>query len=176
MLASSRKAVASIPTVLKANYSAAAAANAVQISSAKNGIKVASIQDSSATAGISVVVNGGVKGEDSSNAGVAHFLKNYGFKVKSTMTHVLFTVCLATWILVIFSTHSPLYRTPTTAPHSASFVKLKSPAPSCLPTWPAKASSTVPNSWRVMRTYKQKKKKRVFTHDWWYFDRSLTYL
>ncbi|CAO3691297.1 unnamed protein product [Umbelopsis ramanniana] len=86
MLASSRKAVASIPTVLKANYSAAAAANAVQISSAKNGIKVASIQDSSATAGISVVVKGGVKGEDSSNAGVAHFLKNYGFKNTNNRT------------------------------------------------------------------------------------------
>ncbi|CAO3677284.1 unnamed protein product [Umbelopsis vinacea] len=86
MLASSRKAVASIPTILKANYSAAAAANGVQISSAKNGIKVASVQDSSATSGLAVVVNGGVKGEDSSNAGVSHFLKNYGFKNTNNRT------------------------------------------------------------------------------------------
>lgn len=89
MLASSRKAVASIPTILKANYSAAAAANGVQISSAKNGIKVASVQDSSATSGLAVVVNGGVKGEDSSNAGVSHFLKNYGFKVINTLLNNL---------------------------------------------------------------------------------------
>lgn len=89
MLASSRKAVASIPTILKANYSAAAAANGIQISSAKNGIKVASVQDSSATSGLAVVVNGGVKGEDSSNAGVSHFLKNYGFKVINTLLNNL---------------------------------------------------------------------------------------
>jgi ubiquinol-cytochrome c reductase core subunit 2 len=85
MLASSRKAVASVPTILKANYSAAAVANGAQISSAKNGIKVASVQDGSATAGLAVVVKGGVRGENSSNAGVSHFLKNYGFKVKTKL-------------------------------------------------------------------------------------------
>ncbi|KAG2178775.1 hypothetical protein INT43_001621 [Umbelopsis isabellina] len=86
MLASSRKAVASVPTILKANYSAAAAANGAQISSAKNGIKVASVQDASATAGLAVVVKGGVRGENSSNAGVSHFLKNYGFKNTNNRT------------------------------------------------------------------------------------------
>jgi ubiquinol-cytochrome c reductase core subunit 2 len=79
MLATSRKAI--VNTVSKATYATAATANAIQISSASNGVKVASSQEPGQTASLAVVVNGGARAESGKNAGVAHFLKNYGFKV-----------------------------------------------------------------------------------------------
>ncbi|KAG1403670.1 hypothetical protein G6F58_010324 [Rhizopus delemar] len=78
MLATSRKAI--VNTVSKATYATAATANAIQISSASNGVKVASSQEPGQTASLAVVVNGGARAESGKNAGVAHFLKNYGFK------------------------------------------------------------------------------------------------
>ncbi|KAG1140055.1 hypothetical protein G6F37_005812 [Rhizopus arrhizus] len=78
MLATSRKAI--VNTVSKATYATAATANAIQISSASNGVKVASSHEPGQTASLAVVVNGGARAESGKNAGVAHFLKNYGFK------------------------------------------------------------------------------------------------
>jgi ubiquinol-cytochrome c reductase core subunit 2 len=81
MLAATRKAFTTIPNVAsKATY--ATASQAVQISTAQNGIKVATVEDAGQTAGLSIIVNGGARLENGSNAGVAHFLKNYGFKVR----------------------------------------------------------------------------------------------
>lgn len=77
MLAASRKAI--ISTASKATY--ATSATASQITTAANGVKVASSQEPGQTASLAVVVNGGARAESGSNAGVAHFLKNYGFKV-----------------------------------------------------------------------------------------------
>ncbi|RCH79800.1 ubiquinol-cytochrome c reductase core subunit 1 [Rhizopus stolonifer] len=76
MLAASRKAI--ISTASKATY--ATAATASQISTASNGVKVVSSQEPGQTASLAVVVNGGARAESSDNAGVAHFLKNFGFK------------------------------------------------------------------------------------------------
>ncbi|KAI9306194.1 Metalloenzyme, LuxS/M16 peptidase-like protein [Cunninghamella echinulata] len=79
MLSATRKAFTTLPNVAsKATY--ATASQAVQITTAQNGIKVASVEDASQTAGLSVVVNGGARLENGKNAGVAHYLKNYGFK------------------------------------------------------------------------------------------------
>lgn len=79
MLAASRKAI--ISTASKATYATAATTNGLQISTASNGIKVASSQEPGQTASLAVVINGGSRAESGKNAGVAHFLKNYGFKV-----------------------------------------------------------------------------------------------
>ncbi|CAO3640069.1 unnamed protein product [Cunninghamella echinulata] len=79
MLSATRKAFTTLPNVAsKATY--ATASQAVQITTAQNGIKVASVEHASQTAGLSVVVNGGARLENGKNAGVAHYLKNYGFK------------------------------------------------------------------------------------------------
>ncbi|GAN08207.1 ubiquinol-cytochrome C reductase complex core protein 2 precursor [Mucor ambiguus] len=82
MLAASRKAI--ISTASKATY--ATAATASQITTAANGVKVASSQEPGQTASLAVVVNGGARAESGSNAGVAHFLKNYGFKNNADRT------------------------------------------------------------------------------------------
>ncbi|KAG1173338.1 hypothetical protein G6F70_005826 [Rhizopus microsporus] len=78
MLATSRKAI--INAASKATYATAATANSIKITSASNGVKVASSQEPGQTASLAVVVNGGARAEVGDNAGVAHFLKNYGFK------------------------------------------------------------------------------------------------
>ena len=90
MLAASRNAV--ISTASKATYATAAAANAVRISTTSNGVKVASSQEPGQTASLAVVVNGGSRAESGSNVGVAHFLKNYGFKVNVELTSILFSL------------------------------------------------------------------------------------
>jgi ubiquinol-cytochrome c reductase core subunit 2 len=89
MLAASRKAI--ISTASKATYATAASANGLQITTASNGVKVASSQEPGQTASLAVVVNGGSRAESGKNAGVAHFLKNYGFKVinKFKSTHFI---------------------------------------------------------------------------------------
>ncbi|CAO3609572.1 unnamed protein product [Mucor hiemalis] len=84
MLAASRKAI--ISTASKATYATAATANGIQISTASNGVKVASSQEPGQTASLAVVVNGGSRAESGKNAGVAHFLKNYGFKNNANRT------------------------------------------------------------------------------------------
>ncbi|KAI9279588.1 Metalloenzyme, LuxS/M16 peptidase-like protein [Sporodiniella umbellata] len=84
MLATSCKAI--VNTVSKANYATAAAASSIQISSASNGVKVASSQEPGQTASLSVVVNGGARAESGKNAGVSHFLKNFGFKNNTDRT------------------------------------------------------------------------------------------
>jgi hypothetical protein len=48
---------------------------------ASNGIKVFSTEESGQTAALALVVKGGARAESKEQAGVAHFLKNYGFKV-----------------------------------------------------------------------------------------------
>ncbi|KAG2213856.1 hypothetical protein INT47_001125 [Mucor saturninus] len=84
MLAASRKAI--ISTASKATYATAATANGLQTSVASNGIKVTSSQEPGQTASLAVVVNGGSRAESGKNAGVAHFLKNYGFKNNANRT------------------------------------------------------------------------------------------
>lgn len=79
MLAASRKAI--ISTASKATYATAATTNGLQFTTASNGVKVASSQEPGQTASLAVVINGGSRAESGKNAGVAHFLKNYGFKV-----------------------------------------------------------------------------------------------
>ncbi|KAI8377768.1 Metalloenzyme, LuxS/M16 peptidase-like protein [Radiomyces spectabilis] len=87
MLAASRRALTSLPTTAaKASYATAAATQGVQISTAKNGIKVASIEEPGQTAGLAVVVNGGSRLENDKHPGVAHYLKNYGFKNNANRT------------------------------------------------------------------------------------------
>ncbi|KAI8144634.1 Metalloenzyme, LuxS/M16 peptidase-like protein [Fennellomyces sp. T-0311] len=76
-----RRAFASIPSSASKAYSTTAAA---QISKAQNGVTVASIEEAGPTAGLSVVVNGGSRVE--STKGVAHVLKNYGFKNNAKRT------------------------------------------------------------------------------------------
>lgn len=80
MLAASRKAI--ISTASKATYATATTSHGLQLTTASNGVKVASSQEPGQTASLAVVVNGGSRAESATNAGVAHFLKNYGFKVK----------------------------------------------------------------------------------------------
>jgi ubiquinol-cytochrome c reductase core subunit 2 len=84
MLATTRKAI--INTVSKATYATAATANAIQVSSASNGVKVASSQEPGQTASLAVVVNGGTRVESGKNVGVSHFLKNYGFRNNANRT------------------------------------------------------------------------------------------
>jgi hypothetical protein len=48
---------------------------------ASNGIKVLSTEEPGQTAALALVVKGGARAESKEQAGVAHFLKNYGFKV-----------------------------------------------------------------------------------------------
>ncbi|KAL0074364.1 ubiquinol-cytochrome c reductase core subunit 1 [Phycomyces blakesleeanus] len=85
MLAATRRAIVSTTASAKASYATAAAAQGVQITTAKNGVKVASVEEAGQTAGLSVVVNGGSRLENG-HAGVAHFLKNYGFKNNANRT------------------------------------------------------------------------------------------
>ncbi|KAI9480681.1 MAG: Metalloenzyme, LuxS/M16 peptidase-like protein [Benjaminiella poitrasii] len=85
MLAASRKAI--LNTVSKASYSTAAAtANAIQFTSAANGVKVASSQEPGQAASLAIVINGGARAESHKNVGVAHYLKNYGFKNNTSRT------------------------------------------------------------------------------------------
>ncbi|KAG1056294.1 hypothetical protein G6F43_001793 [Rhizopus delemar] len=84
MLATTRKAI--INTVSKATYATAATTNAIQVSSASNGVKVASSQEPGQTASLAVVVNGGTRVESGKNVGVSHFLKNYGFRNNANRT------------------------------------------------------------------------------------------
>lgn len=92
MLAStSRRAFVSVSSTATKAYSTAAAA---QISTAQNGIKVAAIEEPGQTAGLAVVVNGGSRFEPVQ--GVAHYLKNYGFKVGHSASYWTAFVCGAT--------------------------------------------------------------------------------
>ncbi|CAO3592809.1 unnamed protein product [Absidia cylindrospora] len=85
MLTATRKAFTTVPNVAsKATY--ATASQAAQITTAQNGIKIASVEDAGQTSGLSIIVNGGARLEKGSNAGVAHFLKNYGFKNNANRT------------------------------------------------------------------------------------------
>lgn len=78
MLAATRKAI--ISTASKATY--ATAATATKVTTVSNGVKVASSEEPGQSASLAIVIGGGARAETSSNAGAAHFLKNYGFKVQ----------------------------------------------------------------------------------------------
>ncbi|CAO3615264.1 unnamed protein product [Cunninghamella blakesleeana] len=109
MLSATRKAFTTLPNVAsKATY--ATASQAVQISTAQNGIKVASVEDASQTAGLSIIVNGGARLENGFNAGVAHYLKNYGFKntTKRTAFRIAREAELAGAVLSSNLTHESL--------------------------------------------------------------------
>ncbi|KAG0071541.1 ubiquinol-cytochrome c reductase core subunit 1 [Linnemannia elongata] len=72
-ISSARKTLNLVPTVLKAGYATA-------VSKTGNGVKVAAIDESSPTASVSLVINAGARFEPQGKAGIAHFVKNFGFK------------------------------------------------------------------------------------------------
>ncbi|KAF9126442.1 ubiquinol-cytochrome c reductase core subunit 1 [Mortierella sp. 14UC] len=72
-ITSARKTLNLVPTVLKAGYATA-------VSKTANGVKVAAIDESSPTASVSLVINAGARFEPKDKAGIAHFVKNFGFK------------------------------------------------------------------------------------------------
>ncbi|KAG0278670.1 ubiquinol-cytochrome c reductase core subunit 1 [Linnemannia exigua] len=72
-ITSARKTLNLVPTVLKAGYATA-------VSKTGNGVKVAAIDESSPTASVSLVINAGARFEPKGKAGIAHFVKNFGFK------------------------------------------------------------------------------------------------
>ncbi|KAF7721319.1 ubiquinol-cytochrome c reductase core subunit 1 [Apophysomyces ossiformis] len=87
MLAATRRAFVSLPTVTsRASYATASATQGVQITTSSNGVKVASVEEPGQSAGLAVVVNGGSRLESGKNAGVAHLLKAYGFKNNANRT------------------------------------------------------------------------------------------
>ncbi|KAF9091955.1 ubiquinol-cytochrome c reductase core subunit 1, partial [Mortierella sp. GBA35] len=72
-ISSARKTLNLVPTVLKAGYATA-------VSKTSNGVKVAAFDESSPTASVSLVINAGARFEPKDKAGIAHFVKNFGFK------------------------------------------------------------------------------------------------
>ncbi|KAF8984883.1 ubiquinol-cytochrome c reductase core subunit 1 [Entomortierella lignicola] len=75
-ISSARKTMNLVPTILKAGYATA-------ITKTSNGIKVAALDESSPAASVSLVINAGSRFEPKDKAGVAHFVKNFGFKNNS---------------------------------------------------------------------------------------------
>ncbi|KAG0239587.1 ubiquinol-cytochrome c reductase core subunit 1 [Actinomortierella wolfii] len=72
-IASARKTLNLVPTILKAGYATA-------IAKTGNGIKVAALEEDSKTASVSLVINAGARFEPKDKAGIAHYVKNFGFK------------------------------------------------------------------------------------------------
>ncbi|KAF9429268.1 ubiquinol-cytochrome c reductase core subunit 1, partial [Entomortierella beljakovae] len=72
-ISSARKTMNLVPTILKAGYATA-------ITKTSNGIKVATLDESSPTASVSLVINAGARFEPKDKAGISHFIKNFGFK------------------------------------------------------------------------------------------------
>ncbi|KAF8961345.1 hypothetical protein BGZ52_012410, partial [Haplosporangium bisporale] len=72
-ITSARKTLNLVPTLLKAGYATA-------VSKTSNGVKIAALDESSPTASVSLVINAGSRFEPKDKAGIAHFVKNYGFK------------------------------------------------------------------------------------------------
>ncbi|KAI1315714.1 ubiquinol-cytochrome c reductase core subunit 1 [Mortierella claussenii] len=72
-ITSARKTLNFVPTILKAGYATA-------VSKTSNGIKVATLDESSPAASVSLVINAGARFEPKEKAGIAHFVKNFGFK------------------------------------------------------------------------------------------------
>ena len=76
---SARKTLNLVPTILKAGYATA-------VSKTNSGIKIAALDESSPTASVSLVINAGSRFEPKDKAGIAHFVKNFGFKVMHSNT------------------------------------------------------------------------------------------
>ncbi|KAG0211094.1 ubiquinol-cytochrome c reductase core subunit 1 [Mortierella sp. GBA30] len=72
-ISSARKTLNLVPTILKAGYATA-------VSKTGNGVKIAALDESSPTASVSLVINAGARFEPKDKAGIAHFVKNFGFK------------------------------------------------------------------------------------------------
>ncbi|KAG0261438.1 ubiquinol-cytochrome c reductase core subunit 1 [Mortierella polycephala] len=72
-ISSARKTLNLVPTILKAGYATA-------VSKTSNGVKVAALNENSPTASVSLVINAGARFEPKDKAGIAHFVKNFGFK------------------------------------------------------------------------------------------------
>ncbi|KAF9317137.1 ubiquinol-cytochrome c reductase core subunit 1, partial [Podila horticola] len=72
-ITSARKTLNLVPTLLKAGYATA-------VTKTSNGVKIAALDESSPTASVSLVINAGSRFEPKDKAGIAHFVKNYGFK------------------------------------------------------------------------------------------------
>ncbi|RUS31735.1 Metalloenzyme, LuxS/M16 peptidase-like protein [Jimgerdemannia flammicorona] len=83
MLSAQRRVLATLPAAVR-HYSVAAPE--LNISTAKNGVKVASFNDITPTASVAVVVGAGARAEGAGNAGAAHYLKNFGFKNNAKRT------------------------------------------------------------------------------------------
>ncbi|KAG0022484.1 ubiquinol-cytochrome c reductase core subunit 1, partial [Podila clonocystis] len=80
-ITSARKTLNLVPTLLKAGYATA-------VSKTSNGVKIAALDESSPTASVSLVINAGSRFEPKDKAGIAHFVKNYGFKPDPTQESV----------------------------------------------------------------------------------------
>ncbi|GJJ68558.1 ubiquinol-cytochrome c reductase core subunit 2 [Entomortierella parvispora] len=72
-ISSARKTLNLVPTILKAGYATA-------VTKTNNGIKIAALDENSPTASVSLVINAGSRFEPKDKAGIAHFVKNFGFK------------------------------------------------------------------------------------------------
>ncbi|KAF9978532.1 ubiquinol-cytochrome c reductase core subunit 1 [Actinomortierella ambigua] len=72
-IATARKTLNLVPTILKAGYATA-------VTKTGNGIKIAALEENSKTASVSLVINAGSRFEPKDKAGIAHFVKNFGFK------------------------------------------------------------------------------------------------
>lgn len=73
-ISSARKTLNLVPTLLKAGYATA-------VTKTSNGVRVATLDESSPAASVSLVINAGARYEPKDKAGIAHFVKNFGFKV-----------------------------------------------------------------------------------------------
>ena len=78
-VSSARKTLNLVPTILKAGYATA-------VTKTNNGIKIAALDENSPTASVSLVINAGSRFEPKDKAGIAHFVKNFGFKVMHSNT------------------------------------------------------------------------------------------
>ncbi|KAG0301892.1 ubiquinol-cytochrome c reductase core subunit 1 [Dissophora globulifera] len=72
-ISSARKTLNLVPTIFKAGYASA-------VTKTSNGVKVSALDESSPTASVSLVINAGARFEPKGKAGIAHFVKNFGFK------------------------------------------------------------------------------------------------
>jgi len=73
-ISSARKTLNLVPTLLKAGYATA-------VTKTSNGVRIATLDESSPAASVSLVINAGSRFEPKDKAGISHIVKNFGFKV-----------------------------------------------------------------------------------------------
>ncbi|KAK3826115.1 MAG: Metalloenzyme, LuxS/M16 peptidase-like protein [Benniella sp.] len=72
-ISSARKTLNLVPTLLKAGYATA-------VTKTSNGVRIATLDESSPAASVSLVINAGSRFEPKDKAGISHLVKNFGFK------------------------------------------------------------------------------------------------